>query len=192
MQETEITVQVFTDLATIIQQLKAKGFQLVGECVLHDWYFTHLADAGQVDYPTLLGNSFLVREVTGPETEVKLCYKDKTLDAAGNVISEQKTTVRLGNRDDALKIFHQAKLNGWCELKQEMHVFQKDQVEFAVQVVDGLGIFIEYEEDATMANLTPAQKMATMHEQLKQLGLPLGNDLSCKKVFMLYQKGQKS
>lgn len=186
MDGTEITVQVFADLDTIMGTLQGLGYTKVREYRLNDWYFTSLPHGDKVAYPTLLKNSILVRQVIDDIEKVQLCYKDKTMDRDGNVIDETKTTVQLSSLDDTLKILRQANLPEWCDLQQTLYVYQKGQTEFAVQVVDGLGIFIEYEADDRMANLTAAQKMASMYAELKKLHLPLGDDLSCKKVYLKY------
>lgn len=57
-----------------------------------------------------------------------------------------------------------------------------------VQIIKNLGIFIEYEEDESMKDLSPDQKFSYMVNITKNLGLKLGNDFSCKKVFMLLHK----
>ena len=49
-------------------------------------------------------------------------------------------------------------------------------------------ISIEYEEDESMKDLSPDQKFSYMVNITKNLGLKLGNDFSCKKVFMLLHK----
>ena len=186
MRETEITVQVLADLDTILAQLQALGFTKVNEYELHDWYFTSLPTVAKIDYPTLMKHSFLVREVTGADTKVKLCYKDKEIDAHGNVVSEARITAPIADLTATLKIFRAAKLNHWCALKQAITVFRQGTTEFELQVVEGLGIFIEYEANDTMADLSPQAKIDLMYGELKKLNLPLGDDLSCKKVYLKY------
>ena len=186
MCETEITVQVFADLKTIFRQLKSLGFRQVREYGLHDWYFTSLPLTNQIDYPTLMQNSFLVRQVTGDETTAKLCYKDKTIDPNGNVTSEAKIAVPVSDLAGTLQIFQAARLNHWCELKQTLYVFRQGSTEFAVQDVADLGIFIEYEEDETMTGMTTQAKMDYMYAALQKLHLPLGSDRSCKKAYLKY------
>jgi adenylate cyclase class IV len=136
----------------------------------------------------LLKNSFLVRQVISDSEKIYLCYKDKEVDKNGKVLSEEKIKVPLNNLQDTLKIFNKANINCWCSLKQTIYEFQNGSIEFLVQVVDDLGNFIEYEENETMKNLTTEQKMEQMSSQLKSLGLKLGSDFSCKKVYAKYLK----
>ena len=69
-----------------------------------------------------------------------------------------------------------------------MLVYKKENVEFALQIIDELGIFIEYEEDETMQALSEKEKINVMLETLKNLGLKLGDDFSCKKVYLKFKK----
>ncbi len=186
MRETEITVQVFEDLDIIFTKLQRLGFEQVRQYQLNDWYFTHLPTDTKIAYPTLLKNSFLVRQVIEGVEKVYLQYKDKEIDQAGNVVSEEKIKVEISNLADALKIFAKTNINCWCELQQTLYVFKHGESEFAVQAVAGLGNFIEYEADETMAEMNTPQKMDYMYAQLKNLHLNLGTDLSCKKVYLKY------
>ena len=54
-----------------------------------------------------------------------------------------------------------------------------------VQVVDGLGIFIEAEEDNSIANLSEEQKFDHLKNKVAAFGFKLGDDYSCKKPYMI-------
>lgn len=60
-----------------------------------------------------------------------------------------------------------------------------------VQVIENLGIFIEYEEDDSMTILKQQEKIDYMCNVVNSLNLKLGNDYFCKKVFMLLNKNAK-
>ena len=188
MRATEITVQVWEDLDVILKKLNALGYTQIEQCTLNDWYFTHLPTTAAIEYAELMANSFLVRQVIKDQAQAYLYYKDKEIDAAGNVVSEEKTSVQLANLHDSLQIFRKAHLNCWCELQQTMYTFRRGDREFCVQAVAGLGNFIEYEETPALQGLTAQQKIDAMAAQLKELNLKLGDDWSCKKVYLLYLK----
>ena len=57
-----------------------------------------------------------------------------------------------------------------------------------VQHIDDLGIFIEYEEDASVANLETEQKFEAMAEKLKSIGLKMGTNFSVKKAYEKFIK----
>lgn len=60
-----------------------------------------------------------------------------------------------------------------------------------VQVIENLGIFIEYEEDDSMTIIKQQEKIDYMCNVVNSLNLKLGNDYFCKKVFMLLNKNAK-
>lgn len=60
-----------------------------------------------------------------------------------------------------------------------------------VQVIENLGILIEYEEDDSMTIMKQQEKIDYMCNVVNSLNLKLGNDYFCKKVFMLLNKNAK-
>ena len=191
MKKTEITVQVFEDLNSIISKLKSKGFKQVDKFELDDWYFSCLSKQNsnvKQDYNTLIKNSFLVRRVVDEKEKFSIIYKNKTFDEQNNVVSEEKLELPINDFKSAIKIFKSARLNNWCNLKQLNLEYKNNEMDFLVQIVEDVGIYIEYEETETMKNLTTQQKIELMHSQLKSLGLNLGDDIFCKKVYIKYLK----
>ena len=65
MRETEITVQIYNELAEIDEILRAQGFEMIGQYQMRDHYFTRITDAANTDYVTLMKYSFLLRETEG-------------------------------------------------------------------------------------------------------------------------------
>ena len=105
MKETEITVQVFDNFAKIDETLKNKGFKMVENYQLNDWYFSKIDNVLDMEYLDLINSSFLVREIIDATPQIQLCYKSKHLDDKGNVISEEKATI-FGNIEIILGIFN--------------------------------------------------------------------------------------
>lgn len=188
MKETEITVQVFNNFEDIDKKLKLQGFKMIENYQVNDWYFSIFKDISNLNYLDLLNNSFLVREIIDDKREIHLCYKRKELDCHGNVISEEKIRAKLDSLENSILIFKNAGLNNYCKLRNNSFVYQKDDICFVVQIMDNLGIFIEYEEDDSMSNMTAEEKFDYMCKIVNTLGLNLGNDYSCKKVFMMLKK----
>lgn len=188
--QTEITVKVFNDLDFIIKSLTSLNYTLQEKVFMQDWYFSKntLEELNNFDYPTLIKNSFIVRNVIDSENKTFLCYKNKVLDELGNVIKEEKTSVEVSNLENVLKILNSCKLTNWCYLKQDMYIFSKGEICFAVQVVEDLGIFIEYEETKSIQNLSEKEKIDKMYSDLKKLGLQLDTDYSSKKVYLKFKR----
>lgn len=186
MQQTEITVQVFDTKENVLKRLYDLGFGLSENYQLNDWYFTKLDNIEKTSFQDLINNSILIREVVEDgNAHTQICYKKKYYDAQGNVTSEEKTKTNVDSRDKIISILKQAGLNNYCEIHNDCYCFAKGDLAFAVQVVDDLGIFIEYEEDDSMPKgLSNEEKIHYMLEIVKKLGLNIGNDYSCKKVLM--------
>ena len=193
MKETEITVEVFDSLDNITSLLKEKQFKLLEEYDLVDYYYSKYPtdELKNFEYKDLIANSFLVRQVIDVNPKNLLTFKSKDLDDAGNVISEEKINCGIDKLSEALKIFNLSGLNCWCKLSQHLLIFKKGNIEFAVQIIDNLGIFIEYEEDDTMKDLNKLEKINFMINTLKSLGLKIGDDFSSKKVYLKFKKDHK-
>ena len=187
MRETEITVQVFDELLDIEKVLAKNGYQKKEEYCLRDHYFTKFEDAKIVDYKTLLASSILIRAIEQDEKCTHcMIYKNKKLDPNGNVSSEEKIRVKIDNEQNCIKILKSAGLNNWCNLKNDSIVYVDESgFEIAFQVIDGLGIFIEMEEDSSISNLSEKQKFEYLKNKIASFGFKLGDDYSCKKPYMI-------
>jgi len=185
MRETEITVQVIQTLAEIERILRAQGYDRIETYQMTDRYFSRIAEAAKTDYVTLMKNSFLLRSTGG---KTRLCYKNKEVDREGNVISEEKTETVVDDPEKAAAIFRAAGLTEYCTVENESYVYRKGEISFAIQVIKDLGIFLECEENETMRGLPAKEKLSRLTETVKGLGLRLGENYSCKKVYMLLQK----
>lgn len=82
-------------------------------------------------------------------------------------------------------------LNNYSAVKNNSYVYKKDEIVFIVQIIENLGIFIEYEEDDNMTIMKQQEKIDYMCNVVNSLNLKLGNDYFCKKVFMLLNKNAK-
>lgn len=101
---------------------------------------------------------------------------------------ENKLKANLVDKDKAIEIFKLAGLNNYCKIENNSFVYKKEDNEFVVQIINNLGIFIEYEDSEDMNDMSPVQKFEYMSNIVNKLGLKLGDDYSCKKVFMLLHK----
>lgn len=193
MRETEVTYEVFDDLNAVDAKLKAKGFKNARRFILEDHYFSHLtmAEIAAADYETLINNSFLVRSITeNDNVGQKLCYKKKEYDELGNVVSEEKIAANIDSAAKARQIFISAGLSEWCALVNNSCVYQNGNREIAIQAVEGLGVFMEIEEDETIQALSSGDKLKELIAFAKSTSIMLGDDFSCKKVYMKLKKNQ--
>lgn len=188
MKETEITVQIFNNYQEIHDILVNQGFENVKTYQLNDCYYSSKSNVKDLSYIDLMNSSFLVRNIVDNEQKVQLCYKKKELDEFGNVIMEEKVTSKIDNLNNALEIFELAGLIPYCKVENTSYVYKRENIEFVVQIIKDLGIFIEFEENEDMINMTPQEKITNMSNIIKSLGLKLGSDFSVKKVYMLLHK----
>lgn len=189
MRETEVTVQVYGSLEDVKSTILSRGFMFTTEYEMTDYYFTQIADYEASSYKDLLKSSLIVRTVEKDKSKsTKIVYKNKEIDECGNVVSEEKTEVLCDSADKAVKIFESMGLNNWCVLKNHSFVYDKGQISFALQSIEGLGTFIECEENAEMANLSTEEKLAALKSVVNDLGLRLGDDYSCKKPYLMLHK----
>ena len=142
MKETEITVEVFNSLSEIIEILTIQGFKIVRRVDMFDYYYSKepIELLKSFEYQDLIKSSILLRQLRSNETKSLMTFKDKNLDSNGNVISEEKINCSIDNFENAIKIFNLTGLNCWCSLVQHMLIFQKDNIEFAVQDTEGLDL----------------------------------------------------
>ena len=188
--ETEITVQVFVDEDEAIKAILGLGFEKLRDFYMNDSYFSRYSTnkLKKMQYKNVIKNSFLVREFIGDDDKVLLIYKNKVI-KNDVVLMEEKVNAKLDAKENTVKILKLAGLNNWCNANQHLTIFSKDGFEFALQNVENLGLFIEYEEDESIKGLEPQEKIEKMVVKLKSLGLKLGDDYGCKKPFMILHKG---
>lgn len=184
----EITVQVFNSFDEIKTILENQGFKMVETFQLNDWYFSKIDNIDGLKFIDIINNSLLVRQIITDVEKVQICYKKKQLDELGNVIAEEKITANTDSLQHTIDIFVASGLNNYCVVKNSSYVYKKDKICFAIQVIDNLGIFLEYEEDDSMINMDEKQKFNYMCRIVNSLNLKIGNDYFCKKMFMLLNK----
>ena len=187
--ETEITVELLDTFENTLTKLINQGFEIKEKVLMTDYYFSKLSlnNLQALEYAELIKNSFLVRNVRTETEEInQIIFKKKVLDSSNNVIAEEKIKTDISDLNSTIKLFKEAGLTNYTTLTQQMTVVGKDKIIFVIQEVENLGTFIEYEEDDSMNELTEQEKIDTMLNTLKTLSLNIGNDYSCKKVYLKF------
>ena len=186
--KTEITVQLFDNLETIVDRLSGQGGSFIEEYRINDFYFSKFSfeEIKMIKYIQLMDKSFILREIIDDKTIAEIVYKNKKLDKNGNVIAEDKLNVNIDDVSKANEIFLKSGLNCWCELKNHSFVYKLGDFELAIQVVKDLGIFLECEETENMKDMNYNEKFEFLKNFVCSLNLKMGKDFSCKKVYMKY------
>jgi len=184
--KTEITVQVFNDKDDICALMKEKGFEIKETFTLTDRYFSVLSilELQSFSYPDIIKSSILLRQI---DNDAFLVYKQKILDSNGVVLQEEKIKTKVDSFENTSLIMKNSGLTLWCEMINRSVVFNKGETELVLQEVNGLGRFIEFEEYPSISSLSPQEKIDILTQEIKSLGLRLGQDLSYKKPYEYFK-----
>lgn len=138
--ELELTVRLDKSLQEIQKILKEKGFDFKEECILEDLYMRKNKRYQSVE--ELLNECILIRKVNH---HLNFVLKKKEYLENGDLKKDQKLSLTIDNFENGKKFLEQIEYQTFFTLKQHMYIYQKEKLEFLVQVVDDLGIFLEYE-----------------------------------------------
>ena len=189
MASTEITFEILNTVEQTAELLTNRGFNKVDSFVIHDRYFSRfpLSELLKMDYAEILASSVLVRKIEGSEERSFILYKDKKVEN-GVTLSEDKVVSEVSNFEECSLILRKSGLCEWCDMLDFTVIFAKDGIELAIQKVEGLGLFIEIEENESVKNLEVGEKIEKMISFARSLGLSLGNDSNVKKPYMIFLK----
>ena len=194
MAQSEITVQVFEDFDKVVNKLQSIGYVWKDTFTGMDQYFTTIDDVqvNNASYKQLLDSSIIIREFDKKSTgehKVSMVHKKKTLDEQGRVIGEIKSNAVVDNSQDTAKVLSSAGLNNWMTLNQQNSFYVNGEKTIIVGTVQGLdGVFIEIEEYPSIADKPEQEKFEILRNFVDSFGFKMGDDYSCKKIYMLYQK----
>ena len=192
MKETEITVEVLDSFLSTKNTLEQQGFSCIETFTMTDKYYSLLKQEKikNLSFQNIIKNSFLIRHITSNNcsTYNALIYKNKIFNDLGQVIEEEKVQTTVENTEKVCDILRLAGFHSYITIQSTNLVYKKDNVEFVVQDVNNLGLFIELEELEHMETLKPEEKINQLINILKQLKLPLGDNFHCNKLEMLLKK----
>ncbi len=193
MRQIEITVRLDEKIEDAIIKLENKGFKKIQESDVDDIYLSNLdSEMRKENIQEFLKHSVLLRsfELDGKEKK-RITYKNKELDNNGDVISEQKVNL---DCDDLIKAENLFKCLGFynlIEVKYHVIVYEKDDKEFAFQIVENLGTLIEYEnvndfEGKSIIEINEVKNK--MLENIKECNINITGECDVKKAFELIEK----
>ncbi len=189
MQKTEVTVEVLNSIEETKNILRENGFELVEEWTLNDRYFSKFDKKvlKNMKFIEIINNSILLRQCIGNNIQQNITYKKINVDNLDTVVGEEKINLTIDDVEKARQIFLLAGLNEWCHIEDKNYLYKNNEFEIDLQIVDNLGMFIEFEENEKMKGLSPTQKINIMTSMLKSLGLNLGKDFSYKKAYLKFK-----
>lgn len=193
MLQTEITVQLFEDINDVENKLIKLGFCKTEELNIQENYFTNLKNDAlkNASYSNLLVTSVILRSYTTLKNKVptaKLIRRLENLDSHNYAVGEERVIKEVEDEVHSRKVMTNIGYTNWVTLKQKNVYYKKGEITIILSEVEGLGNFIEIEEYPSISNLVETEKIDILKQYIKSFNFNIGNDFSCKKVYMLYQK----
>lgn len=193
MKQIEITVRLNEKIEEAISKLKKNGFKKIRESDIDDTYLSNLnIKMKKENIQEFLKHSVLLRKLKLNGKEIKkITYKNKELDNNGDVISEQKVNLNCDDLIKAENLFNCLGFYNLIEVKYHVIVYEKNGNEFAFQIVENLGILIEYEnvndfEGKSVIEINKAKN--EMLEYVKACNINITDEYDVKKAFELIEK----
>lgn len=186
----EVTFLVRDSFEKAQEMLEKNGYELLSYRTMEDRYFSRFDDEElkNLTFPTIINNAILLRQMCDEHLVNYLCFKNKTYDENDNVIDEEKIQTTVAQYDVACEVLEKAGLNKFAGYLTHLYVYQKDDDCFALQKIDGLGLFIECEEDNRHKDLSVEDKKEELKQIVYSTGLALGDDPFVKKLEMYLDK----
>lgn len=186
MKQVEITLKVNNTLEDSIELLESNDFKMIRKSEVYDIYMTQYFEElknDNIEY--ILSKSLLLRYLKENGKEYsKITYKDKAYEN-NNIISEEKINLNCEDLDTAKKLFTALGFKELIKVKYEVTVMAKDEIEFAFQKVDGLGLLVEYENLNNFEGVSNLQIMAIkqkMKREFEKYGIIVGIDTDISKA----------
>ena len=184
MKEVEISVEVAESKASALKKLSK--FKSEGVKNIHDIYFCD-PDKEDVDISreSILDNSFRLRK-KGDKSF--LTYKIKRFDDKGRWIYSDEYETEVLDYENAKKIIERLGFKPLVEIKNERHIFLKNNYEIVLEDVKDLGLFMEVEALNLKENADVSRINKEILSFINSLGIKLGKELNFGKPELMLKK----
>ena len=180
--ENEITVEVDTDLKTLIKLLETQGFKLKEEYDLNDIYMINKNDR-EDDYLSMLNKCILIRDIIEKDKETKmLTYKYKEYNQNKEITKQGKIKCKIDSIENSKLLFEKLNFEELIRINDHMLVYATNEDELVIQNVNGKHIYIEIE---SKCNYTGKEygSIDEMKEVISKYSIPIkGNNYFAKKA----------
>lgn len=193
MKQIEVTTRVNESLKDVEKKLKEQGFEFIRKSRIEDIYMTQKLDNLRKDsILDILKNSVLIRYLLVNNKDVfkKITYKNKVY-KDDVVISEEKINVNIDDIEKAEKLFDVLGFKKLVEVKYDVIVYKKDNIELAFQDVEKLGLLLEYENEKDFEGYSDGQILQEknkMLESIRSFNIDITNEFDVKKAYELIEK----
>lgn len=192
MKQIEITLKVNNTLDEVLKLLEDKGFKKIRESEVYDIYMTQCLNELTLDNIEYVLSKCVLLRYLNANSKVfkKITYKNKIFEK-GNLISEEKINLACDNLELAEKLFKALEFEELVKVKYNVTVMAKDDIEFAFQEVEGLGLLVEYENNEDFENIDNEKIINIKQEMKKEIenyGIDVESSLDVKKAKELIMK----
>lgn len=193
MKQIEITARVNDTLENAIEKLKKFGFKEIRKSRIEDIYLTQKKkEITKENIIDILSSCVLLRYLKINDDKIirKITYKNKVYDG-NQVISEEKINLNCEDLDKAFELFKALNFEKLIDVKYDVLVMAKENLEFAFQNVENLGLLVEYEninDFAGKSNNEILNEKKKMINELKSYGLDVTDEYDVKKAYELILK----
>ncbi len=194
MEQIEITVRVKESLEDAIEKLEKAGFILIRKSKVDDVYMSQLVDKLNNDnIQYILSNSVLLRYLNQDGEEIKkITYKNKKFDKNNNLLSEKKVSIDCQDLEKARELFECLNFRELIRVRYKVFAMKKDNIEFAFQLVDNLGLLLEYENTndyAGKSDIEIEKVKCKMFKEIHEFGIKTTDEMDVKKAEeLIYNK----
>ena len=173
--ENEITVEIDTDLDSLIKLLESNGFTLKEEYDLKDIYMINKNDK-ENDFLSMLNKCVLIRDVIEQDKETKmLTYKYKEYNDKKEITKQGKIKCIIDDIEAAKLLFEKLNFEELIRINDHMLVYATDKDELVIQNVNDKHIYIEIEDKCNYADRF-YNSIDEMKEVIIRCSIPIKNN----------------
>ena len=173
--DNEITVEVNTDLETLIKLIEKQWLILKETYDINDIYLINKSEKTD-DYLSMLNKCVLIRDILEEKDKRKLLtYKHKEYNSKKEIIKQSEVTVKIDDIEKTKLLFENLNFEELIRINDHMHVYANDTDEFVIQIVNNKHIYIEIETWCRYANKT-YNSIDEMKEVITKYSIPIKNN----------------
>lgn len=193
MKQIEITTIVKQNLKEIDNILSKQGFKIIRKSNIKDRYISQeINKLNKDNILEVLSKSLIIRylNINNKDIIKKLTYKNKKI-KDNKILTEEKIDINVDDLDKTEQLLSAIGFKKLVDVKYDVIVYQKDNLEFAFQQVEGLGLLLEYESTKDYENYTNNEilkEKKKMIDEVKKYNIEISNDFDIKKAFELIKK----
>lgn len=173
--ENEITVEVNTDLDTLVKLLEDQGFQLKEIYDMNDIYMIKKGEE-ESDYLSMLSKCVLIRHlILENEDRKMITYKYKEYNDKKEITKQGKINVNVDDIEKTKELLEKIGFEELIRIKDHLLIYATDNEELTIQNVNDKHIYIEIEEGCFYANRT-YNSIEEMKDVIKNNSIPIKGD----------------